>query len=506
MAEFKALAVLFYRISKGKYYFYLKKSNPNLPLLPSIWSPIGDVIVEKDIKLFEEVREKHGDIVEDMLERIAVLRISIERNLFDVGEKIDHKKPINAYKILKNTDIALLSVWLHSMIPWGYYEVSDGVNLFKLRYFLFISPASPSLKRMRRKQKSYLYDIDDYILEDKTKWISAQELLRMYNELDTLVSSTTIYLISQIVLENKKIYEVARELERRKEVKSTINNQILPFIWRFSFSSTSYYQSIKSSNCYVVGDKIKYIIDPGSKNEKEFEPLISMIKEAPNQFEGILITDHHTYSCNRANFLKNKFNIPIFASQETSDLLKKQEVEVNFILEDKDILYLNDNKNEDVVKTWYLEVIKVPGHTKGSLAFYDSRGILFTGDTVLKDHFTIVDPEQGSISDLVKSLKKLRKYKARFGLANQGEIIIDPKRSSLVNIYFRKKILKKIYESMEKGNSTIDDILKDFISIVPEELQSIAKWAVIMFLKMLEEKEAVVKIGENYLLKKKIKL
>jgi len=506
MTEYKGLAVLFYRLSRGKYYFYLKKSNPNLPIMASTWSPIGDVVVEKDIELFEEIRKKHGDIIEDMMERIAVLRISIERNLFDVGEKINYKKSIDAYTILKKTDVALLSVWLHSMIPWGYYEISDGDNLFKMRYYLFISPTSPSLKRMKAKQKSHLYDIDGYILEDKTKWISAQELFKMYKELDSLVSSATIYLISQIIMEKKKIYEVAREIESRKNVVSAISNQILPFIWKFTFSSTSFYQTIKSSNCYVIGNKIKYIIDPGSKNEEELGPLISMIEEAPNQYEGILITDHHPYSCNRAGFLKKKFNIPIYTSQETSDLLKKQEIEVNFILQDKDILYLNDTKSGIDANTWYLEVIKAPGHTKGSLAFYDSRGILFTGDTIIKDHFTIVDPEQGCISDLVESLRKLKKYRVKFGLANQGETIIKLKKRVLVNIYFRKKILNKIYESMKKGNETADDIVKDLIPLVPEELQSGVKWGVIMFLKMLNEKEAVVKRGENYILKKKIRL
>jgi glyoxylase-like metal-dependent hydrolase (beta-lactamase superfamily II) len=392
------------------------------------------------------------------------------------------------------------------MIPWGYYEVSDGVNLFKLRYYVFISPASPSIKRMRAKQKSHLYDVDDYIIEEKTRWLSGQELLKMYQNLDSLVSPATIHFLSQVIIENKKIYEVARELENRKQEKAAISNQILPFVWRFSLPSTSYYQSIKTTNCYVVGDKIKYIIDPGSEKEEETKPLVSMIDEAPEQYEGILITDYHKYSFNRANFLKNKFNIPIFTSLETSELLKDQNIEINSILHDNDILPLSDRSSEDCNNKWYLKVISVPGHTKGSLAFYDSRGILFTGDTILKEYFTTVDPEQGSISDLVESLRKLKNYPTRFGLANQGEIIIKTKRRAWINIYFRKKLLKRIYDSMKKGNETADDIAEDFVPLLPEELQSAAKWGVLNFLKMLEEKESVIKRGENYILKKKIKL
>ena len=59
---------------------------------------------------------------------------------------------------------------------------------------------------------------------------------------------------------------------------------------------------------------------------------------------------------------------------------------------------------------------------------------------------------------------------------------------------------------MKKGKETADDIVEDLIPLIPEELQSAAKWAVLTFLQMLEENDSIVKRGENYILKRKIKL
>ena len=54
------------------------------------------------------------------------------------------------------------------------------------------------------------------------------------------------------------------------------------------------------------------------------------------------------------------------------------------------------------------KVLHLPGHSPGSLAFYDEKAkILFSGDTLFRDGFGRTDLPGGSTAELEKSLKRL---------------------------------------------------------------------------------------------------
>ena len=65
------------------------------------------------------------------------------------------------------------------------------------------------------------------------------------------------------------------------------------------------------------------------------------------------------------------------------------------------------------------KVLHLPGHTPGSVAFYDEQaGILFSGDTLFQGDWGRTDLPEGSEKDILKSLKRL--------LALKGEIKVYP--------------------------------------------------------------------------------
>ena len=64
-----------------------------------------------------------------------------------------------------------------------------------------------------------------------------------------------------------------------------------------------------------------------------------------------------------------------------------------------------------------LQVLETPGHTAGSLCFFEeSQGLLFSGDTLFSGSFGRTDLPTGSSENLAESLKKLQKesFKALF--------------------------------------------------------------------------------------------
>jgi glyoxylase-like metal-dependent hydrolase (beta-lactamase superfamily II) len=57
-----------------------------------------------------------------------------------------------------------------------------------------------------------------------------------------------------------------------------------------------------------------------------------------------------------------------------------------------------------------IEVMHTPGHTPGSVCLHESaKGVLFTGDTLLREGVGRTDVPGGNQSDLSKSLRRLAK-------------------------------------------------------------------------------------------------
>ena len=79
-----------------------------------------------------------------------------------------------------------------------------------------------------------------------------------------------------------------------------------------------------------------------------------------------------------------------------SDYQWKSLLQPGFYLKDGDIVGLNDMD---------FEVISVPGHSSGSIAFYSaSEGIVFTGDALFAGSIGRTDLEGGDYETLLKSI------------------------------------------------------------------------------------------------------
>jgi len=68
-----------------------------------------------------------------------------------------------------------------------------------------------------------------------------------------------------------------------------------------------------------------------------------------------------------------------------------------------------------------LEVIRVPGHTRGSVAFLDrERGLLFSGDTIFGDRIGRTDLPNSVPDEMAESVERL------IGLVEDGELVLCP--------------------------------------------------------------------------------
>lgn len=167
------------------------------------------------------------------------------------------------------------------------------------------------------------------------------------------------------------------------------------------------------TNCYLVIDNQEaVIIDPGA--EADF--ISQKILEEKVKPIAILLTHGHFDHVLGTYELVLNFKIPVYANKNDVFLIKNarknaefwtkldQQIDPpkvnNFLVEDDKVQF---GKTD-------LKVIVTPGHTPGSVCFYNQKEkILFSGDTVFKDGFGRTDFSYSSKPDLIKSVKKLLK-------------------------------------------------------------------------------------------------
>lgn len=147
-----------------------------------------------------------------------------------------------------------------------------------------------------------------------------------------------------------------------------------------------------SSNCYLVEKKI--MIDTGSLlARKELISDFKLIGVKLDDIKTILLTHTHFDHCGNLSIFKKA---KIYVSKEEIKNLKESALK---------ILPISCFRNKK------FKVIRVPGHTRGSLAFLYKK-ILFSGDTIFDKEGKIIgrtDLPESCPEKMERSIKKLVK-------------------------------------------------------------------------------------------------
>lgn len=134
-------------------------------------------------------------------------------------------------------------------------------------------------------------------------------------------------------------------------------------------------------NCYILDiDDHILVIDPGDEALK----IIHAIGD--RNLDGIVITHHHFDHDGAVEELVNKYNTKVY-----------------------DKYNLSEGKN--IIGKFEFEVIYTPGHKEDLITLYFKKNkMMFCGDFIFKDSIGRCDLDGGSVSDMRKSLDKIRNY------------------------------------------------------------------------------------------------
>ena len=168
-------------------------------------------------------------------------------------------------------------------------------------------------------------------------------------------------------------------------------------------------------NTYLVFDdetKKCAVIDPGMSLPHEEKAIEDFIAEKGLTLTHIINTHLHIDHVVGVPFLKMKFGSPVLAHKGDENLGKRlseqarmfglnmnlENIEISQYLEDGDIIKIGNGE---------LEVIAVPGHSKGSVALYDKKeGFLISGDALFQGSIGRTDLPGGDYRELITSIRE----------------------------------------------------------------------------------------------------
>jgi len=165
-------------------------------------------------------------------------------------------------------------------------------------------------------------------------------------------------------------------------------------------------------NTYLIFDDSKeaVVIDPGNYEAYENELISKFIDENKLQLKKIILTHCHIDHCLGNKYLNEKYGAELLIPFDERDLYKNVEniatlfgfanyshLDENEYLKEKDKIEFGDIK---------LDVLFLPGHSPGHLAFYfKNDNLCFSGDVLFYNSIGRTDLPGGDHDTLINSIK-----------------------------------------------------------------------------------------------------
>ncbi|NQV74381.1 MBL fold metallo-hydrolase [bacterium] len=165
-----------------------------------------------------------------------------------------------------------------------------------------------------------------------------------------------------------------------------------------------------STNCYVVtSNNETVIIDPSCQSELEHEELTEYVDSTGSTITRILLTHahiDHIFGCAR---LSEQYGIGIEVHREENVLLEQatfqaQMYGVELVQPPKPVAQLEEGQIIEFGSVRW-QVLHTPGHSPGSVSFFDAKNsLVFSGDVLFQDSIGRTDLWRGSLPILMDSI------------------------------------------------------------------------------------------------------
>jgi len=172
--------------------------------------------------------------------------------------------------------------------------------------------------------------------------------------------------------------------------------RVTPRVWKIK----------ADGNMYVLDIDPKTVIDTGSRALMDL--VVRELKKitSPDNIKQVIFTHLHYDHVGNAELFRNA---EFFASKEAIEDFRKNDMDSVLNREDAEALKKITLKEFDGNAD--LELIKTPGHTRGSICIgFPEERVIFTGDTVLKGGYGRTDLPTSVPEKMSQSIQKVLNY------------------------------------------------------------------------------------------------
>ena len=236
---------------------------------------------------------------------------------------------------------------------------------------------------------------------------------------------------------------------------------------------------------YLVAAGEGAFIDSGYGNEN----LANCLLDYATSVEGvkpsyIIVTHAHPDHISGAMRLVSKSGAKLVLHS-----MDKTDLHVDKTVEDGDIISLDGID---------LEIVHTPGHNPGHICIYvRNERIMFTGDHVLAERTTALQPPWGDMAQYINSLKKLLSYDIDLMLPAHGPFITQPKKRLEELIRHRLEREEQVITLVHQGKGTTEELVAEIYPSLSGFLYQVAKGQISAHLVKLEQEGKALSVGEG---------
>ena len=204
--------------------------------------------------------------------------------------------------------------------------------------------------------------------------------------------------------------------------------------------------TLDGTNTYVVG---RWVVDPGPADDEHLDAVRSAAREG---IEGVVLTHGHADHAEGADQL----GVPVHRPGEGET-------------------------------AGPFSALATPGHSADSVCLIWREHVCFTGDTVLGSGSVFIAPGEGSLSEYLDSLRRLRALPLEVLCPGHGPYVWDPAAKLDEYVAHRLERERRLVDALDAGMRTRDELLDSAWSDAPAELRYFAGLSLASHLEKLEQ-------------------
>lgn len=169
-------------------------------------------------------------------------------------------------------------------------------------------------------------------------------------------------------------------------------------------------------NTYIVADSASgdaIVVDPGMSTPAEMDRFRKYVADKGLTLREVVLTHMHLDHCFGANGVARDYDVPIAASAADADLgasIAAQAARFGMRIPDAEAVVADvilSDGDRIAVGSETLEVIAVPGHSRGGIALYSREGkVVLTGDSLFRRSIGRTDLPGGDARTLVDTVRR----------------------------------------------------------------------------------------------------